>query len=242
MIRYYSFLLALLLFSCAKEEELSPIPDGVLLQITHQGKVHESLDYENGKLFRVNSYGSCDTPFGITEYSYSNDLIKNIKRSSRGVYSSSSGAMCDPNGKYETYDSHFEYDSKGRVGKVTFSKTYVTFEYNNEEVIEKYFENGSNVRTHYLKYDEKGNLVEERTPDPVNGGIVRYEYDNQANPMRNPFDRVGSAFESPNNVVRAKDASNQIIFELKYTYDTNGRVKIRTEANGDTYDYHYQGQ
>lgn len=222
---------------------MQPIPDGALLKITRQGKMLESFDYQNGKVIRVNTYGSCDTPYSIVEYNYSNELLESLKRSSRETYMLGPGALCDPDGKVVTYDCQFEYDSQGRIQKTVAGGSYTTFEYKNDEVIMRFFGNGITPTTDSLKYDERGNLIERRAPNPVNGGMLRYEYDNHINPLRNLHNDDGfvPADCGPNNIIRVRNASNEVVLEYKYTYDANGRVKSRTE-NGQVYDYHYQGQ
>lgn len=233
--------LTLLLFSCKKDNVDPNIPEGALTQITAGDKVHETFEYADGMLVKENKFSSCETPYAIVFYNYQAGRLKSVESSARGVYSSYSGAMCDPNGTFESYVSLVEYDSEGRVSKVIRDRSITEFQYKGLEVTEKIsYEQG--VRIHSLKFDQKGNLIEARTPDPVNGGVQRYEYDDKINPLyeRNMASGSGYAFRGPNNLIRSFDAAGNLLWERKFKYNNKNRPEVCEESNGVSYRYHYQ--
>ncbi|KAA0992964.1 hypothetical protein [Dyadobacter aurulentus] len=235
--------LALLLFSCKKDNVDPTIPEGALTQITAGDKVHETFEYADGMLAKENRFSSCETPYAIVSYNYQAGRLKSVESSARGVYSSYSGAMCDPNGTFESYMSLVEYDSEGRVGKVIRDRSTTEFQYNGLEVIEKIsYDQGSGVRIHTLKFDERGNLIEVRTPDPIYGGVQRYEYDDKVNPLyeRNMASGSGYAFRGPNNPIRSFDAAGNLLWERKIHYNDKNLPEVCEESNGVSYRYHYR--
>lgn len=242
MKRLFVALFFAFLISCTKEDVDPTIPDGSLYQITVNGKLHDSYEYANGLLAKENQFGSCDTPYGIVQYAYENGRLRVTESSMRGMYSSYSGAMCNADGDYEKSVRRFEYDSKGRLAKILLTNTSVAFEYKNDEVIKRYFQDGkATSRIHYLKYDAKGNLIEERTPDPVNGGVVRYEYDNHINPRQlKEGVYAQSPFRGPNNVIKAFDASGNQLYDRKFTYNAEGLPVQLDEGKGSIFVYHYK--
>lgn len=243
MIRLCTVIFLIFLFSC-KNRNLDPsVPAGALYEIKVSDKINTGYDYENGILVRVKEYGACETPYYITQYNHNSGTLVSYESSYRGIYSSNSRALCDPNGAYEKYSYMVEYDGQGRVNKVLSKNTFIKYEYQVNQVVKHIIENGSNVsaRVHYLEYDHSGNLIEEKTPDPVNGGITRYEYDDKTNPLFFKYDKQPkSAFTSPNNVVKAYDAAGRQLWERKFTYNANGLPQSCKESNGLTYIYVYK--
>jgi hypothetical protein len=242
MKRLFVLLFVTLFISCKKDAPDPDVPEGGLYQITVNGKVYNSFEYENGLLVKQKQFGPCDTPYGIINYGYKSGKIQIEDRQMKALYSSSSTSMCDPAGAYEQSLNKIEYDAQGRISKILLAKTSVEFEYKNGEVIKRYFQDGvATSRIHYQKYDNKGNLIEEITPDLVNGGLVRYEYDDRPNPLYlNKGMYAGSAFEGPNNPVKAFGAQNQLLWERKFTYTDKGLPARCLESNGIAYVYHYQ--
>ncbi|MCE7044326.1 RHS repeat protein [Dyadobacter sp. CY312] len=242
MKRLFVTLFFAFLISCTKENVDPTIPDGSLYQITVNGKLHDSYEYANGLLAKENQYGSCDTPYAIVQYAYENGRLHATESAMRSLYSSSADAMCNPDGDYEKSVRKMEYDSQGRLAKIQLTSTSVAYEYKNDEVIKRYFQDGkATSRVHYMKYDAKGNLIEERTPDPVNGGVVRYEYDNKTNPLQlKEGVHAQSPFRGPNNVIKAFDASGNQLFYRKFTYNAAGLPVDLDEGNGSIFVYHYK--
>jgi hypothetical protein len=242
MKRLFVALFFAFLISCTKENIDPTIPEGALYQITVNGKVHDSYEYVNGLIAKESQFGSCDTPYGIIEYGYDNGRLMVTESLMRALYSSNSGAMCDDKGDYEKTIRKSLYDSQGRLAKVLLTNTSVEYKYENDEVIKRYFQNGDTTfRVHYLKYDTKGNMTEERKPDPVNGGIVRYEYDNRVNPLHLKEGVYSqSPFRGPNNVIKAFDANGKQLWHRKFTYNAQGLPTRCDEGNGSVYVYHYK--
>ncbi|CAG5069397.1 hypothetical protein DYBT9623_02133 [Dyadobacter sp. CECT 9623] len=234
---------ALLVFSCKKDDVNPSAPHDALIRITAGDQLYQSFEYADGMLAKENLFGSCDTPYSIVNYKYQSGRLKSVEASARGTYSSYSGAMCDPNGTFESYKSEVEYDSQGRVSKVIRDRSTTEFEYKGRDVTEKIsYDHGTGARIHHLKFDERGNLTEARTPDPVNGGIIRYEYDDKINPLheRNMASGSGYAFSGPNNPIKAFDAAGNMLWERKFEYNTKQLPTTCQESNGVTYSYHYQ--
>lgn len=243
MKRLFVILFLALFLSCRKDAVDLTVPNGALYQITANGKVHASYEYADGLLARENQFGTCETPYSITQYNYKSGRLNLAESSTKGLYSSHSAALCDPNGKYtNSVKSSFEYDALGRLIKVIYSKTYIEYEYKENEVIQRFLENGQPpFRIHHLKYDIHGNLIEEKTPDPVNGGVTRYEYDNHQNPLSvNNGIFSPSAFKSGNNVIKAFDSSGNQLWHRKFTYNSDGLPSECDEGNGAVYVYHYR--
>ncbi|MCE7060652.1 hypothetical protein [Dyadobacter sp. CY343] len=237
------FTLALFVFSCKKDNVDPSVPADALTKITVDDKLHESFEYADGMLVKENRFGSCETPYSIVNYKYQSGRLKSVEASARGLYSSYSGAMCDPNGTFDSYKSEVEYDSEGRVSRVVRDKSTTEFEYKGREVIEKIsYDQGTGARIHNLKFDERGNLIEAETPDPVNGGIIRYEYDNKINPLheRNMASGSGYAFSGPNNPIKAFDAAGNLLWERKFEYNEKDLPTVCVESNGVAYRYHYE--
>lgn len=242
MKRLFLLLLILTIGSCTKENIDPTIPDGALYQITVNGKVQSSYEYANGLFSLEQQYGSCDTPYSISKYHYQSGNLHAVESSLRGINSSNGSALCNPEGVYEISTRSFEYDNQSRVAKVLLAHTSIEYVYTATEVVKTYMENGqATMRVHHLKYDEKGNLTEEKTPDPVNGGIVRYVYDTNPNPL---FLKAGkyaeSPFRGPNNVVKAFDADGKELWHRKFTYNSNGLPLQCDEGNGAVQVFHYK--
>jgi hypothetical protein len=235
--------LLLSLFACKKGTVDLEVPESALYQITAGSKLHATFEYADGLLAKENSFGSCETPYAITSYTYQSGRLIAMQSAARGTTSSFSGAMCDPNGSYDRYNSILEYDNKGRISKIIRGKSTTALEYNGLEVTEKVSYDGQvNARIHYLKFDSKWNLTELRTPDPVYGGVQRFEYDNKYNPLYNPHIVGGFAaiFRGPNNPVRSFDAAGNLLWERKFRYNQDGLPEICEESNGGVYTYHYK--
>lgn len=241
MKRSFVLLFVVLFISCKKDSPDPTFPDAALCQTTVDGKVYTSYEYQNGLLVKQNQFGPCDTPHGMISYGYKAGKIQSEESAMKALYSSLPNAMCDPAGSYEKSWKNLEYDTQGRISKILLAKTSIEFEYKEGEVIKRYFQDGAATsRVHYQKYDNKGNLIEERTPDTVNGGVTHYEYDDHPNPLYlNKGMYAGSAFEGPNNPVKAFDAKKQLLWERKFTYTDKGLPAKCLESNGITYVYHY---
>lgn len=242
MKRLFLLLLVLTVGSCTTQNIDPAIPDGALYQITVNGKIQSSYEYANGLLALESLYGSCDTPYSISRYNYKSGKIHSAESSVRGIYSSLSTALCDPKGAYDKSTRNFEYDAQGRVTKLLLVHTSVEYTYTPDEVVKHYLENGQPTsRVHYLKYDDQANLIEERTPDPVHGGVVRYEYDSHPNPLQ-LLEGVyaGSPFQGPHNVVKAFDVDGNLLWHRKFTYNDKGLPSHCDEGNGAVYVYHYK--
>ena len=240
MRRLFIALFVFALFSCKKETIDPSVPEGALYKIiTVNGKVHTSFDYADGLLVKKSDFSNCDTPYWITSFAYRSGKLYAVKSAVRGIYSSFSGALCDPKGTYDESISTREYDGQGRLAKLNTQNSFVEYQYNGQEVIQKFFDSsGNNVRTHYLKYDDRGNVLEEKTPDPVNGGATSYTYDTKRNPLGGKG--ATSAFNGPNNAVKAFDAAGKQLWERKFTYNNDGLPSECLESNGAVYVYHYK--
>jgi antitoxin component YwqK of YwqJK toxin-antitoxin module len=240
MKRLLMLLSATFLFSCTKDNVDTAIPDGALQRITQNGQIHASFEYSNGMLSKEKRFGHCETPYQIVQYVYQAGKLIQTETASRSTYASNSSALCDPKGDYEISVVQYSYDAQGRVKSEVLANTSVAYEYNAEDVVKRFFENGqASQRVHYLKFDTAGNLLEEKTPDPVNGGIVRYVYDN----LKNPLAGTGaypSAFNGPNNVTKSFDANGKQLLNRKLTYNAAGLPIQCDEGNGIVLAYHYQ--
>ena len=245
MKRLFTAIFLNFLFSCKNGNlDIDPsVPAGSLYEIKVSDKISSGYEYENGILVREKEYGACETPYSITQYNYKSGTLVSYESSYRGIYSSNSRALCDANGAFEKDFKTVKYDNLGRVSKILLKNTEVRYEYEDNQISKHITENGSNVsaRVHYLKYDTSGNLIEEKTPDPANGGITRYKYDEKPNPLYFKYDKQPkSAFTSPNNVVKAYDAAGRQLWERKFTYNAKGLPESCVESNGITYSYVYK--
>lgn len=242
MRRYILIFILGLLFSCKKDKADPEVPVGALYKITAKEKLHNSLEYNNGRVSRVLAYSSCDTPYHIVEYGYSGDQVTLVRSGMRGVLSSWSGALCDPNGTFDFQNYTIQFDAQGRYSKVTGENLLVNYEYDGQEATVRMSDKAGNLpRAYHLKFDNNGNIVERRNAASGNIGIIRYEYDNNPNPMEGLSSYSwADPFTSANNVVRAVEGNGQIQWERKFTYDSAGRPLTCDEGNGVTYQYYYR--
>jgi hypothetical protein len=242
MKRYVLIFILGLLFSCKKDKADPEIPAGALFKITASSKLQNTLEYNNGKVSRVLAYSSCDSPYSTVEYGYSGDQVAFIRTGSRGLLSSWSGALCDPNLAFDYYNYTLEYDAQGRPVKVTGDNFLANYEYDGRNATVRMSDKDGNLpRVHYLKFDDNGNIIEKRQSMSDSIGLIQYEYDNSPNPMRGlNSNNWPDPFTGPNNVVRAFDAKGQIQWERKFTYDSAGRPLTCDEGNGVIYEYFYR--
>ncbi|MHA4739619.1 hypothetical protein [Dyadobacter sp. MSC1_007] len=230
-----------LLVSCQKKID-PEIPAGALIKITAQGKLHQKLEYGNGKVFRLLAYNSCELPYSIVDFGYDDDKINFIRKGDRGLLSSWSGATCDPNLPFEYQNYSFERDKQGRVSKVIGKYSTVTYSYNGQKAtVQVNRESGGPAWNIYLTFDGNGNIIERRDSETDTLGLTRFEYDNHTNPLRG-LDSFGmpNPFTCPNNVLRSLDSRGQVQWERKFTYNNAGWPQSLSEGTGIEYQYHYQ--
>lgn len=242
----YFLLLITLFFSCKKdnvEADINP-PADALSKIIVNGKVSEEYEYKNGRLAKESSYFNCDTPRMIFNYVYDSNLLIRLTTQSRGMYSSSSTELCNPDSKFDERQESLKYDGKGQLVRRDAPSTYFIYERNAEGQvvsITQYF--GSESKKTSLKYDSNGNLSEISGAANINGDPVRYEYDNQTNPYHSMtrFDNLfASPYHSPNNVIKAFDKDGKQLWERNFTYNSAGLPIKCVETNGLVYEYQYQ--
>lgn len=231
----------LLVTSCKKE--LDPqIPVGAFFKITAQGKLQNNLEYSNGQVSRILAYSNCETPYSIVEYGYTRDQITSIRSGTRGILSSWSGAMCDPDLPFDFQTYTLKLNNQNRYSKVTSENMIATFSYAGLKAAINVTDNaGKSGRRIYLLFDSNGNIIEQRNSETDTLGLVRYEYDSHPNPMRglNSYG-LTNPFACPNNVVRSLDSRGQIQWDRKFTYNDAGWPVTCNEGNGIEYQYHYR--
>lgn len=242
MKRYALILLLGLILSCNKEKADPEIPAGGLFEITQGGKVQTRFEYGDGRVIRILDYSSCDTPYQIREFNYSRDRITSIREGSRGLYSSWSGALCDPNGKLEYQDYTVEYNAGGQRSKVVGKNLTADIAYSGRDAeVNVLYHTEKIRRIDLFKFDDRGNVIERQNGAPNSVGPSRYEYDNHPNPFAGLNTNVWpDPFTSPNNVIRSFDYNGDLQWERKFTYDTAGRPLTCVDGNGNTYEYHYR--
>lgn len=242
MRRYVLIFILGLLFSCKKDKADPEIPVGALYKITAQEKLQNSLEYNNGRVSRVLAYSSCETPYSIDEFGYSGDQVTFVRSGMRGAASSWSGALCDPNETFDYQDYTIQFDAEGRPAKVAGTNLLVNYEYDGQKATVRMSDKKGNLsRVYYLKFDDNGNIVEQRNSEDSDIGVTRYEYDNNPNPMKGLSSYgLANPFTGANNVVRAIEANGQVQWERKFTYDAAGRPLTCDEGNGVTYQYYYR--
>ena len=246
MKRILLFTSTLALFLSCKDNSTGPLTPGEMLaRITVDGKVEETKEYRNGRLIKESNFGGCDTPFMVHEYSYEGDRIAGSSAAMRGIYSSLSTALCNPEGKYERSERRFEYDKEGRLSSSGNGQTNITYSYDGPVITMRYVNNqtGKVSTETVMKTDANGNIVEVSNPESAGGGVTRYEYDKKVNPLyKIKSMRIGamSPFESsPNNVIKAYDKNGNVLWERKFSYNLKDLPEKCLETNGVTYHYHY---
>ncbi|WP_031528149.1 hypothetical protein [Dyadobacter crusticola] len=242
MKRYALILLLGLIFSCKKEKADPAIPVGSLFEINSSSNVQTRLEYGDGRVIRILNYSSCDTPYAISEFGYSRDRITSIRTGSRGLLSSWSGALCDPNEKFEYQNYTVEYDAEGRQSKVTGKNLTATYEYTGSNALVNVLYHKENIRrVDLFRFDVNGNVIERQNAAPNSLGPSRYEYDNHPNPFYGLNTNIfPDPFTSPNNVIRAFDYAGNLQWERKFTYDASGRPLTCDEGSGVQLEYHYR--
>ncbi|WP_353718347.1 hypothetical protein [Dyadobacter sp. 676] len=240
MKRYILIFLLGLLYSCKKEAD-PEIPGGALYEVTAKGKLQKRLEYRNGRVSRVLAYSSCGTPYSIVEYGYNDGQITATRSGTRPLWSSWSGTPCDPDIALEYQNHTFQLDKQGRFSKVTGKYMTAVYEYSGQNAtISIAYNDQNSSRISYVKFDGKGNVIEQSDADSGVFGIKRFEYDNNPNPMRglNTYG-LPDPFTCPNNVVRSLDSGGQVLWERKFTYNDAGWPLTCHEDNGSVYEYHY---
>ena len=244
MNKLLPILFLILIISCKNDKVDPDVPTGALQKITVNGKMYASFDYSNGILVKESYFGSCETPYHVTTYDYESGRVKSVRSGLRGVYSSNSNAMCDPNGVFEVSNTTFEYDSQNRIFRALRPNSITQYIYGDKQVIEKLSYNaGASVRDEYYKYDDRGNIIEVRRTDPANAGTTKYEYDDKVNPLHRAGTFTGgplSPFNTPNNVVKAFDPAGKLLWERKFSYTPAGLPSECAETNGAVQQYHYK--
>lgn len=237
----FAILASMLLIGCKKE--LDPeIPVGALFKMTAQGKLQNNLEYSNGRVSRILTYSNCETPYSIVEYGYAGDQITLIRSGTRGLLSSWSGALCDPNWPFEFQNYALKLDKQGRHNRVTSENMIASFSYDGLKAVINITDNAGKLgRAVYLRFDNNGNIIEQRNSETDTISIVHYEYDNHPNPMRglNTYG-LPNPFTCPNNVVRSLDSRGQIQWDREFTYNDAGWPLTCNEGNGIEYQYHYR--
>jgi hypothetical protein len=236
MKKVLCFLLVLAIAGCRKDKDNSNLQ---LHQIQTDGQVASSFEYNDGKLVKHNSHISfCTNPVDEWTYIYQNGRLSKVETIMRGIYSSLS-ALCDPQSGIRTEDI-YEYDGQGRLSKVTYSATYVTYHYNAQDRIIKrvsYFPSGTPHDSSTFIYDARGNITQETNS---HGNSAYYEYDNKTNPLYsikwNPG-LISPYSISPNNVIRTTGINGT--FERKIL-SYIGNLPMRIDENGTVFTYVYQ--
>lgn len=190
-------------FSCNKDT--AGINGPQLKEIRTANGIYQSFEYSGGVLTKENSYyGMCSTPVDEFTYSYQDGKLDKLETTMRSLYSSTM-TMCNPAAGVKSTEQ-FEYDTQGRLSKVTRQNAYTIFEYNTNDLVIKqtlYLTGGSLSNTATFKYDSRGNVIEE---NDYQGNTWQYEYDNKTNPFYTMKKNPGwvSAFNtSPNNIIKA---------------------------------------
>ncbi len=239
----YLSVFLLILFSCKKDKIETAAPEGGLIEVSVSGKVSENYEYLDGLLVRENQFFSCDTPVMTISYAYQSGLLKLVKNTSRGLYSSLSTAMCDPKTPVDERLTSFEYGKDNRLEKAVRANNTSVFLYDSrgfpEKVVTTFATGEQQVKL--LKYDNRGNLIEESGAGMINGESRVYAYDNQPNPyfkMKKIAEYV-SPFNCPNNVVKAYDQAGKLLWERKFSYNSAGQPSECIETNGLVYSYKY---
>jgi RHS Repeat len=230
------FLFLLAAASGCRKDTDNPI---LLRQIKLDNNVSQSFEYANGLLLKERWFGFCtnNNPLDEFTYFYRNGRLDKLETNARSVYSSMIAA-CDPASGIKS-EEKFEYDNQGRLLKVTRTSSYVLFEYNLDNLVQKqvlYQTSGVAINFSTFIYDSRGNLVEV-TDD--RGNVSRYDYDDKKNPFYLMKQKPGwiSPFNiSPNNVIKATGFTS---FERKITAYHNN-LPVRVVENGVNYSYIYQ--
>jgi hypothetical protein len=234
-------LFSMLLFSCEKKVDRE-IPAGALFEITSNGLLHQKLEYGNGTVLRLLAYNSCESPYSIAEFGYEGNQIDFIRKGDRGLLSSWSGAMCDPNLPFDYNNYYFERDKQGRISKVTSKYMTAIYSYDGQKAsVQINRESGDPAWHIYLTFDNNGNIIERRNSETDTVGLTRFEYDNRPNPLRGLGSLgVPDPFTCPNNVLRSLDSGGQVHWERTFTYNSAGLPQKLNEGTGVEYIYHYQ--
>lgn len=237
-----NFLVLLLLLMCCFGCEKGSIGDPgdmwLLQEISVDGKIYESFEYDGMLLTKESYYGHCkDNPVSEYTYFYKDDRLNKLNTVTRAFYSDLN-MMCNPESGYRS-DAHFQYNNEGKLSKVTMDSTYIEFQHTPQGFVRQsvlYRHDGQKVAEIYYRYDPKGNLIEVSDAD----GAVQYKYDDKINPFYLMNQRPGwiSPFnKSPNNVIKAMGATE---FEREFEYNARGLPVQLRESNGLTYLYNYQ--
>lgn len=200
-----------------------------------------SYEYnDQGKLIKENSYMgfACSSPVDEYTYVYANGKLDKLQIRMRSLYSSTM-TICNPASGINS-EEQYEYDSRGRILKVSRSASYTVFVYDNRNRVMKhvlYVPGGAAYDSVVYDYDARGNIISQT--DGQNR-VTNYTYDNKINPFYLIGTKPGwiSPYNSsPNNVLKSTGALGA--FErkiLKYTFDMPSII----EENGVKYTYSYQ--
>ncbi len=239
-------MLLLLVFSCKENTVDRSIPEGMLYKITKNGKTVDSLSYEGGRLKKQFLFSGCDYANRTIVYNYRSDRLNTVEFISRASSNTSYGENpCDPSAETQVLSRKILYGSDGRISGFHDEKHAAYYFYNGLDILMEIRngDTGKTVQENSLKLDAFGNLLEMATPSPINGGITRYEYDDKVNPYKRvrEFHYDGlTAYNGPNNVVKAFDADGRLIWERKFTYRSDGQPQTCLEPDGVAYEYHYR--
>jgi YD repeat-containing protein len=228
------------LFSC--HSDTSEISGGyaLLKEIKMDNKTIHSYEYENNQLKRELTFSSlCDenTPVQQMAYSYQNGKLSKFSMADNQIFSSFS-SICNP-ALGILSEQIMEYDTQGRIVKVTSANSYALFEYNSQNQVIKqtlYLPNGNTYSTSLFGYDSRGNLIEETDNQ---GNKTYYEYDNHPNPyyyMNQRPQWISGFNKSPNNIIKATGYHQ---FERRFKYNAWRLPAEVTETNVTTVYFMY---
>lgn len=234
-------LLVGLFLSCHKKVD-PEVPAGALFKVTSKGQLYQRLEYGNGRVARLLGFNGCESPYSVVDFGYDDGRINFTRRGDRGLLSSWSGALCDPNLPFEYHNYSFERDKQGRISKVTGKYMTAIYSYDgNKATVQVNRESGDPAWHIYLTFDGNGNIIERRNSETDTLGLTRFEYDNNPNPLRElDFSGLPNPFTCPNNVVRSLDSRGEVLWERKFTYNTAGWPVTLNEGTGVEHQYHYQ--
>lgn len=247
-------LFSVFIFSCQENsvtiEDTVPSKQYRLIKVTHDANNYTSYIYADGKLQRYEgiqnsqieqwmnfTYDNSSKLDSLTEFFLHDQALRKYHFSSR---------------EYADSMDYYYQNNDGSYSLVWKMK-YIYNAENQRISAQQYTTTGILTYAWEYKYDQNGNIVEERRYNSKDlEELTTFTFDNKKNPMYN-FRALGYMFmsdQSENNIIKMNTTdyvnpnySREIIIE--YTYDSQGypiQSKIQSNPSGQkiSYDQYYE--